>query len=201
MSVLSIGVTVAACVCFAISTPACVVAAVVLINLWLVLDCVDGNIARCRRRPTVYGEFVDDIGGYYTVAFIYLAVALCAYNTGGVLFGAQNKWVLVMGALASICDVLARLINKDYVNFSKNRPDYREEDYKTESKKSLSYIRRRVGKELGISGLFMPFAIVCAIFGAFDVMALFYLVFNGFALLSTTALYIYKADKFDRKSD
>lgn len=198
VSVLSIAFVLAACVGYVISTPATIITAVVLINVWLILDCVDGNIARCRKQKTIYGEFVDDIGGYYVVAFIYLAIAFCVYNIGGLLVGDGNKWILAAGGVASICDILARLINKDYVNFSKNRSDYVQDDYRTESKKSLSYVRRRVGKELGISGMFMPLTIVCAIWHCYDLLVLFYLLFNGFALLSTTIIYIYRADKYDR---
>lgn len=198
VSVLSIAFVLAACIGYMISTPAAIITAVVLINVWLILDCVDGNIARCRKQKTIYGEFVDDIGGYYVVAFIYLAIAFCVYNIGGLLVGEGNKWILAAGGVASICDILARLINKDYVNFSKNRTDYVPDDYRTESKKSLSYVRRRVGKELGVSGLFMPLTIVCAIWQCYDLIVLFYLLFNGFALLSTTIIYIYKADRYDR---
>lgn len=198
VSVLSIAFVLAACIGYLISTPAAIITAVVLINVWLILDCVDGNIARCRKQKTIYGEFVDDIGGYYVVAFIYLAIAFCVYNIGGLLVEEGNKWILAAGGVASICDILARLINKDFVNFSQNRSDYVQDDYRTESKKSLSYVRRRVGKELGVSGLFMPLTIVCAIWQCYDLIVLFYLLFNGFALLSTTIIYIYKADRYDR---
>jgi hypothetical protein len=198
VSILSIAFVLAACVGYVVSTPVAIITAVVLINVWLILDCVDGNIARCRKQKTVYGEFVDDIGGYYVVAFIYLAIAFCVYNIGGMFVDVSNKWILAAGGVACICDILARLINKDYVNFSKNRPDYVQENYLTESKKSLSYIRRRIGKELGVSGMFMPLTIICAIWRCYDLMVLFYLLFNGFALLSTTVIYIYKADKYDK---
>lgn len=198
VSVLSIFVTLAACACFCIATPGCIIAAIVLINLWLILDCVDGNIARCKKLKTVYGEFIDDIGGYFTVAFVYLAIGVCAFCKGGAIIQAGNRWILVAGAVSSICDLLARLINKDYVNFSNKRPDYQQDDYRTESKKSLSYIRRRIGKEIGISGMFMPLTIICAVFNAYDLMTLFYCAFNGAALVLTTLLYSYKADKYDR---
>ena len=198
VSVFSIAVVLAACLGYIISTPGSIITAVALINLWLILDCVDGNIARCRKQKTIYGEFVDDIGGYYVVAFIYLSIAFCVYNIGGLLVDAGDKWILLAGGVASISDILARLINKDYVNFSKNRSDYVADNYLTESKKSLSFIRRRIGKELGLSGLFMPLTIVCAIWNCYDLLVLFYLLFNVFALLSTTVIYIYKADKYDR---
>lgn len=205
VSVLSVFVVLAACVCYAIPFTPCIIAAIVLINFWLVLDCVDGNIARCKKSKTVYGEFVDDIGGYFTVAFVYLAIGVCTYNFGGVLFGKNNMWLVVLGAVSSICDILARLIHKDYIHFTDKTLSAEElqaknavASYEVTDKHSMSYIRRRIGKELGISGTFMPLTIICAIFNAYDLMTMFYFLFNGFALLSTAFVYIYKADKYDK---
>ncbi len=198
VSVLSIFVALFSFVCFAVPAMWTLVAAIVAINLWLILDCVDGNIARCRKQKTIYGEFVDDIGGYYVVAFVYLAISIRTYVDGGIFLNGSH-WIIVIGAVSCISDILARLINKDYGNFSMKRSDYVPTDYINESKKSLSYIRRRVGKEIGISGAFMPLTILCGIFGAYDLMTLFYCAFNIFALVSTTVIYIYKADKYDRE--
>ena len=206
VSVLSIFVVLAACVCYMIPWVPCMIAAIILINFWLVLDCVDGNIARCKKMKTVYGEFVDDIGGYFTVAFVYLAIGVCAYNFGGVLFGEKNIWLVVLGGASSICDILARLIHKDYVHFTDKTLSVDElksqnsvESYEVTNKRSLSYIRRRVGKEIGVSGAFMLLTIVCAIFKAYDLMTVFYFLFNGCALFLTAVMYIYKADKYDRE--
>lgn len=197
VSVLSIFVALAAFICFAVPVAGTLIAAVILINFWLVLDCVDGNIARCSKRKTVYGEFVDDIGGYYVVAFVYLAIAIRAFYDGGILLGG-SPFILIIGAVACICDILARLINKDFVNFSSARADYVKTDYTNEDKKSLTYIRRRIGKELGISGAFMPLTIAGAIFHCYDLITIFYCAFNGAALLLTTIVYIYKADVYDK---
>lgn len=205
VSVMSIFTTLVACVCYMIPNRGCMIGAVILVNFWLILDCVDGNIARCRKVKTVYGEFVDDIGGYFTVAFVYLSIGVCAYNFGGVLVASGNQWMIILGAIACISDILARLIHKDYETFSM-RIETEEErrikavipSYEVTNKKSLNYLRRRIGKELGISGAFMPLTILCAIFYAYDLMVVFYLLFNGFALLSTAVIYIYKANKYDR---
>lgn len=197
VSVLSIFVALTSFVCFTIPQTWALIAALICINLWLILDCVDGNIARCRKQKTVYGEFVDDIGGYYVVAFVYLAISVRAFYEGGALIN-NTPIIIVIGAISCISDILARLINKDYGNFSMKRPDYVPTDYTNESKSSLSYLRRRVGKEIGISGAFMPLAIVCGFLKYYDLMTIFYCAFNVFALLSTTVIYIYKADRYDR---
>ena len=206
VSVLSIFVSLAACALFMAPAKWAVILAAALINFWLVLDCVDGNIARCRKVKTVYGEFVDDIGGYYTVAFVYLAIGVCAYHSGGVWFGQHNMWLIVLGGVSSVCDILARLIHKDYEHFTdktlteeERKEKNSRESYEVTDKKSLSYVRRRIGKELGISGTFMLLSIVCCIFNAYDLMTLFYFLFNGAALAATTVLFIYKADRYDRE--
>lgn len=197
VSILSIFIALISFICFSIQKEWTLVMAIVCINLWLILDCVDGNIARCKKQKTIYGEFVDDIGGYYVVAFVYLAISVQAYYTGS--FIKNNIYIIIIGAISSISDILARLINKDYINFSTRRLDYILTDYTNESKKSLSYIRRRIGKEVGISGAFMPLTILCGIFSLYDIMTLFYCAFNVFALISTTAIYIYKATKYDKE--
>ena len=52
VSVFSIFITLLACICYMLPNMGCVITAVVLVNFWLVLDCVDGNIARCRKVKT-----------------------------------------------------------------------------------------------------------------------------------------------------
>lgn len=198
VSVLSVLTVIAGCICYCLPGTAALVAAIILTNFWLLLDCVDGNIARCKKQKTVFGEFVDDIGGYYIESLVYLAIGICVYNYGGVLFPAQNHWIVVIGAVSSIVNVLARLIHKDYGHFAIHADKSVQETHTVDDRGSLYYIRQRVSKEFGISGMFMPLTIICAIFKAYDLMTIFYLLFNGFALLSTTVIYIYKADKYDR---
>lgn len=201
VSLLSVLVTLSACISFGISNTYGTIIGIILINFWLILDCVDGNIARCKKQKSVYGEFVDDMSGYFTTAFVYFSLGINAYNNGGIFFSANSLVVLIAGGVASICDILARLIHKDYVCFGYEKNVVNNEKVGTnfnEDKKSLNYIRKRIGKELGISGIFMPFVIIFGLFNGYDIMVIFYFLFNGFALLSTTVLLYFKADKFDR---
>jgi phosphatidylglycerophosphate synthase len=71
-----------------------------LVMVWLVLDCVDGNIARFTRTGSNRGEFLDAMGGYTITAGIYLAIG---YGTG-------STTDLALGALASIFSIFSRLI-------------------------------------------------------------------------------------------
>ena len=196
VSYLSIIVALAACTCFCIPSTPCVIAGVVLINFWLILDCVDGNIARCLKQKKLYGEFVDAMSGYYTVAFVYMALGVAAYNQSDTYFS-NNILIVIIGAVASICDILARLIFSNYCTV--HRPDLKDnaEKAKNDEKGSINYIRKRVSKELGVSGMFMPLTIVGLCLNCYAWIVIFYVCFNGFALLSTTIMYAYKADKYD----
>ena len=197
VSCISILAAITACACYIIPGTVTLIIAIVFVNLWLVLDCVDGNIARCKKQKTVFGEFVDDIGGYYIEALVYLAISAAAFNMGGILFNAGNVWIVIIGGVSSSINILARLIYKDYGHFAIHADKSMQEEHTVDDKRSLYYIRNRVSKELGISGLFMPLTIICAITKSYDLMTLFYFLFNGFALLSTTVIYIYRANKYD----
>ena len=201
VSILSIFTVLGSFTCFLVPGSKYQIIGSLLINFWLILDCVDGNIARCKKQKKLYGEFIDDIGGYFAVAFFYISVGIGAFHSGGFFVEEYNPWMIIIGSITSICDILARLINKDYVSFSKNRDDYTSQDFKTESTNSFSYIRRRIGKELGISGLFMPMIVISVIFNCLDVVIVFYMIFNIVALVVTTVYTIYYAEKYDSDNE
>lgn len=198
VSYLSVLTSVAAFICLCVPAKGAQIAGVVLINLWLVLDCVDGNIARCMKQKKKYGEFIDAMSGYVTVGFIYIGIGAAVYQSGGLFVQPGNMLALILGAVASVSDILARLI---YLNFcSVEIPEGKNaEKAKQEDKHTLNYLRKRVGKELGISGMFMPAMIIAVIWNCFDIVLAFYLAFNLFALLSTIVIYAYKAERYDTK--
>ena len=198
VSVVSILVAIGGCFLCLFTRRTAVLIGILLINFWLVLDCVDGNIARVKGHKTVFGEFVDDIGGYYIEALSYFALSVCAYHMGGILFPERSELIVLLGTLSSIINILARLIYKDYCHFAIHAEKTMQEQYTVDDRHSLYYIRNRVSKELGISGAFMPLTFFCFYTNSFDLFTVFYFLFNGFALLSTTVIYIYKGDKYDR---
>lgn len=82
-----------------------------LFNFWAVLDCVDGNVARVHRKTSKYGDFVDSIGGYFAVAFVYLGAGVVAENARAFIPDyLKNINFVLVGALASICDLTMRLL-------------------------------------------------------------------------------------------
>jgi glycerol-3-phosphate cytidylyltransferase len=158
--------------------------------MWLVMDCVDGNIARVKKQSSKMGEFIDAFSGYYLCAFVYLSIGLAAFHSSKILL-IDNYIFIILGAIASISDILARLIHSKYLNYTTSSTSLTPNA--TANKKSFSYIRLRIEKELGISGLFMPFLIVALIFNIFDIMLLFYLAFSMGGLFITSLYYALKS--------
>jgi len=208
VSILSGGVVLAGCVLLAIDHTVCMIVGVVLINLWIVLDCCDGNIARVTKKSSYMGEFIDAVSGYVICAFNFLAIGLAAYNRSTLLFGEKNVWLVVIGAVACISNLFARLIYQKYTNCCfvteckvKGSATYTPENYShydPNAKKGITYYRLRIDRQLGISGLFMPMLIVAAIFNLYDVMVCGYAVYQVLTFLATFVLYCKKSIDMDK---
>lgn len=188
-SIFSIFIAIIGCVFLSINNYIFMIIGVVLINLWLIFDCVDGNIARVKKTSSSMGEFIDAISGYFISAFIYFSAGVSAYNTT-ILFSYYSIYFIILGAIASISGILIRLIFQKYINSK----EVKEDNKKTE-KNIISYLKNRLDKELGISGLVMPFLIIALIFRLFDVFTLFYFAFNLVILIAMTIYYSIKAKR------
>ena len=285
-SVLSIFVALAGCAVLCVDSALWRVVGVVLVEFWLVMDCVDGNIARVKKTSSPMGGCIDAFSGYFITAFVFFSVGVAAcYSTR---FAEHAGLWVAMGGLSSAFGLLARLIHQKYTccvleskkiekngadgkNIEKswgnmevnsanrgngethetkeeanraNKETHREngeanrtnggenrengeasreswetyrrnEDANRESweinRKNgaqtangkeneellekggrLSYLRSRLDKEIGISGLFMPFLIVACIFRLYDVMTIFYFIFQGAGALAAAGYYALK---------
>ena len=208
VSVLSAIDAFAGCVLLCVPNFICMLVGVVLINFWIVLDCVDGNIARVLKKDSRSGEFFDAVSGYVVCAFAFFAVGVAAYHTSD-WWGEYQYLFIVFGALASITDLYARLIYQKYTVTrlslaQKNGVDYRSENDNFEKKdkpKGLTYVRLVIDRQTGISALFMPALIVSFVFRRFEFMVLFYCLYHCAAFLYVFVSFLHKATKLDRTSN
>lgn len=182
----------------------CRIVGVIIINFWLVLDCVDGNIARCCKTSSYMGEFYDAIGGYSAIAFSMIGIGVAAYNTNSILPDNQAYWFIIIGSLGAILNIFSRLIYQRYTNavFTTNlkvgASNDMPENY-TEDKKSFAYIRERFDKEFGISGLFMVLILIAPFINRFDVVCVLYSAYYIFAFCITFYMYCVKAKRYDNE--
>ena len=100
----------------AINNNACMLAGVILINFWIVLDCVDGNIARTKKVKTFMGDFFDAIAGYGPFSFTTLALGVAAYNTTHLVNDEYRYLLLIVGGFGALINLYTRLIHQKYTN-------------------------------------------------------------------------------------
>ena len=193
-SMISVVVAVAGSILLCLDNEACRIIGVCLIQFWLVLDCVDGNIARVKKQSSEFGEFVDALSGYYVTGFVFVGIGTAAYHTT-TIFEDYSLWLIVIGGITAVAGLLARIIHQKYtytIMVTSGNTDAIPE-HEVDNKKSAQRLRSRMDKELGISGLFMPFLIVACVFHLYDVMILFYLLFQGLGMVAITTYYSLKA--------
>ena len=111
-SVLSIFVALAGCAALCVDSALWRVVGVVLVEFWLVMDCVDGNIARVKKTSSPMGGCIDAFSGYFITAFVFFSVGVAAcYSTR---FAEHAGLWVAMGGLSSAFGLLARLIHQKY---------------------------------------------------------------------------------------
>lgn len=197
VSCFSIVIAIVGCMCFFMPYKILNIIGAVLINLWLILDCVDGNLARSVRKEP-FGEFVDGVSSYILVGGMGAAFGVATFFNGGIFFEQGNPMIILMGALASSCDSLMRLIYQKYKNTEYILAEAGvikvEDDIRLNPDKVGSF-RMRIEAELGISGI-LPLAILVAtILDALDIVIIYCDLYFGLSFVAMAFLYISKAMK------
>lgn len=189
-----------ACICFVIPNFVVNIIGAILINVWLLLDCIDGNLARSVKKQP-FGEFADAISSYILVGFMCTAMGISVYFNGGLFVEKGCIWIVLCGALASSCDSLMRLIHQKYKNTERELIDQAvinvEAKSKTDGSHSASRIER-LEEALGVGGDLPLFILLATIFKALDVIVLYCIAFYGGAFVLATLLYVSKAIKKSR---
>ncbi len=176
VSVLSIAVAFLACFAFCINSDIARWAGVILIHFWMICDCVDGNIARVKKTTGPMGEFIDAQSGYIISAFCYFGLGVAAYYT--TKYTDYSILLLALGGVSSIANILSRLIHQKFTVAQIKVNGGEDEVHKEEQEKfSFQSLRRRIGKEIGLSGMFMILVILCQLFKIYDYVTVFYFLF------------------------
>ncbi len=184
---------------------------VFLLNLWSLLDCVDGNIARCKKESSLAGEFFDAVGGYTISAASMVGFGVAAYNTTNIIDVKFRHLLILLGCVGGTLDILSRLIYQKYSNNMMRMEIYRIglDAVKTENEEfysditSNSFLKRIslfVDYEFGIGGDELLFLIIFAAIRRLDLFVIVYGVYHiaGFALVFF--MYIMKMRKYKMKN-
>lgn len=196
VSYFSMLVAVVACVLFVVGSP---VAGAALVNVWLLLDCADGNIARCVHAEK-YGEFADALSSYVCVGLMFPCIGYCVYQTGGALFGPGEPAIILVGALASSCDTLMRLGYQKYqvVGFGMGVNSH--VDQNPEKASGIDAVRIKVDAYLSLGGFLPAVLLVAAIFGFLDIVVILWAVYYLAVFMASTAYLVGKTVSANREA-
>lgn len=190
-------VALAACALFLPNSYACHIIGAVLINFWIFMDCIDGNLARCVRKQP-FGIFADAISSYMLVGFMCTCMGVAVYFEGGAIVEAGCPWVILAGALASSSDTMMRLIYHKYEQAHQElikvgvMPD--EVDAHTDIR-NVGNWKVRIEHELGVDGFLPLFILGCTIFKAIDIVVIYCFCYYGGAFAYSYLTFVRKAIK------
>ena len=195
VSYFSILIALAACALIVIPNYTCNIIGAVLVNIWLISDCTDGNIARSVKKQP-FGEFADGISSYILVAFLCTSLGIAAYFNDGILIEKGCIWILLLGVLASSGDTLMRLIYQKYKSDERALADNNvlvlENDKRTDKKQTASLIVR-LESDFGVGGILPLIILICTIFKIFDLVVIYCFIYYFFASVLMSLKYIFKA--------
>ncbi len=149
-----------------------------------VLDCADGNVARTLKKGSIWGEWVDAMGGYVAYTTLLLGSGVLAESVShgafpglqGIALPWAGGWAAV-GGLAAASNVFMRLL---YQGFRAVKPD----PGKTEVGQEKQF-----SENIGITGALLPLLAIGYATGFIAWVILAYaLVYGGGAFLVSLKL-------------
>lgn len=175
VSYFSILIALVGCGCFVTGNHCFHIAGAILFNLWLLLDCVDGNLARSVKKQA-FGEFADATSSYVLVALMCTTMSFAVYFDGGLLVATGCVWVILLGALSSTADTLMRLIYQKYTNeerelISKGLLPQETDVFKDHSKASSFTVW--MAETMGIGGILPLLILVAVLFHSLDLILVY----------------------------
>ncbi len=184
-----------ACFLFLVDNYEIKIVASIMINIWLIMDCTDGNIARSVKRQP-FGEFADGISSYILVGLMCTTMGFSVYQTGGVFLKQGCVWIILLGAFASSSDTMMRLIYQKYKATAREMVDKKmilpEEDKRT-GYNCVGSLRVRLEAEFGIGGLLPIVILIASICNALDVVVIYCFLYYGASCVVSSLLYVRKA--------
>ncbi len=197
VSYLSIFIALIACVLIIIPDRLCNIIGSIFVNIWLLSDCTDGNLARSVKKQP-FGTFADSVSSYILVAFLCTSIGLSTYFNGGLLVSKECIWIVLLGCLASSADTLMRLVYQKYKSTERDLIDnkfLKEEKEKRTDETQTNSLVVRIESDFGVGGILPILVLLGIIFNILDLVVIYCFVYYFFSSLTMITKYILKAIK------
>lgn len=200
VSYISIFIGLFAAYCYYFESHTMHILGAVLVNVWLLFDCIDGNIARCVKKQP-FGVFADATACYILLAFLYTAIGYTVYIEGGAIFSEGNIWIIVVGSLISTSDIVMRLIFHKFREgeIELNKIIGKEETFLDNYKPHEPSLKDRLLEAINIGGYQPIIILVATIFKFLDIVLLGVLLIDVAGLCFFTTKNIIKATNLAKK--
>lgn len=126
--------------------------------VWGLLDCIDGNIARCKGLASARGALWDATGGYMALSLMFFSIGIGAFNDTNIYEFLEKYLYIVLGGLTALMSIFPRLV------MQKRKADMGTESVKLVADKvnySISQIiALNVESAIGLPQVLLFFAII-----------------------------------------
>lgn len=166
----------------------------ILMQIWLILDSVDGNIARYKKTFTLFGKFLEEINGTIMSVLFFSSVGFAASRMPGFLpqFVEIPYYMFsILGLIASFSIIFRHLISRHFEVIY-----YKDQEFKNESlfrSGFISTIYRAAIKFLGIYSLAQPLLLLAVIFNLLGLYIIIYFPMQVTAMFVNIGFVIIKA--------
>lgn len=180
------------CILLAFGSYSSMIAGALILNIWALLEYVDGSVARCTGSTSNYGAFIDDLNASTMGILLFMSAGIGVFNHPDIYLDSFIRYFLAInidksvflfvGCWASLFYIFPRFIGDAFVKaFSQEQSAFVDELKRDISMSVVSKIRFNI---YNITGLVMPILLIAVIFNFLG-----FFVFL-FALINTSAFII-----------
>lgn len=151
-----------------------------LFYLWGLLDCVDGQLARCTNQCSNLGDLWDTMGGYLAMIFAYFSAGIAAYYDANVFQFCDNYWMLIAGGATAVLSIFPRLIMQKKKNYGESKAVKEMTD-----KPSFSLSKLIIQNLISPSAFLQPIFLLSIVFHCLNYFIVIYFIINLLVTLVT----------------
>ena len=194
VSVLAIVTAILAAILIALGNYPILIAGVILMQFWLVLDCADGNIARYRNTFTRSGRFLEDIEDCLVTALLFSSIGIAASKMPGYIpfiTKIYSYHFVILGILSSFVVIFRKLIFRNFqIIFWEGKEEKNINFFNTDMLRTIYKMGQNL---LGIYSFIHIVILLSAVFNLLGLFTIVYFVINTAGMLFNTFQMIRKA--------
>ncbi len=191
VSIFSAVIGLTGCILLAIPSNMTGIISGLLMNVWIILDCTDGNLARNVKKQA-YGEFLDAMSSYLLIGFLFLSMGFRSYFINGLL-SISGECYILLGALNSVCGILMSLLYQKFILVSRELGINEKLSYDGSNSSSIMKWKTMIDMNLSVGGVLPVLILFGALFQFIEVIVVLWAAYYILEFSATTFYFIYKA--------